>query len=278
MQRKSRISGFTLIELLVVIAIIAILAAILFPVFAQARAKARQTSCLSNTKQLNMGFQMYKQDYDETFPYWNWWESSPNSGYNNPSTNHFEGLWINAIMPYTKNGQIYACASDRGELTPENSALYWWFSEGTPVSADIQINKYHMNPTLVKQQLSMAANEPLLNGTWGKPKDSLVDRPAQTMLLADGITSLVCCPSNDRPNRSDPSDKRHRAIIRRVAYANQCDGTWWGGDPTYHNPAWDGSDCTRHSGGSNIGFADGHSKWLRANQITDDLYMGDQAN
>jgi len=62
--------GFTLIELLVVIAIIAILAAILFPVFAQARAKARAATCLSNLKQLTLGFVMYSQDADETFPQW----------------------------------------------------------------------------------------------------------------------------------------------------------------------------------------------------------------
>src|SRR5207302_3892260 len=69
---RERREAFTLIELLVVIAIIAILAAILFPVFAQARAKARQASCTSNLKQLNLAVIMYKQDYDETFPYWNW--------------------------------------------------------------------------------------------------------------------------------------------------------------------------------------------------------------
>src|SRR6476469_4771747 len=61
-------SGFTLIELLVVIAIIALLAAILFPVFAQAREKARRTSCLANVKQISAAFQMYLQDYDERFP------------------------------------------------------------------------------------------------------------------------------------------------------------------------------------------------------------------
>src|ERR687883_602422 len=63
-----RRDAFTLIELLVVIAIIAILAAILFPVFAQARAKARQTACLSNLKQIGTGLMMYTQDYDETYP------------------------------------------------------------------------------------------------------------------------------------------------------------------------------------------------------------------
>src|SRR5262245_26021547 len=70
MQRRQH--AFTLIELLVVIAIIAILAAILFPVFAQARAKARQTSCLSNLRNIDTAFQMYAQDYDEQFPYWSW--------------------------------------------------------------------------------------------------------------------------------------------------------------------------------------------------------------
>jgi len=68
-MKRSR-NGFTLIELLVVIAIIAILAAILFPVFARAREKARQTSCLSNLKQLSLAILMYAEDYDETLPYY----------------------------------------------------------------------------------------------------------------------------------------------------------------------------------------------------------------
>ena len=73
----TRKSGFTLIELLVVIAIIAILAAILFPVFAQAREKARQTACLSNMKQQGTAVMMYSQDYDETLPCW--WVAHPNT-------------------------------------------------------------------------------------------------------------------------------------------------------------------------------------------------------
>ncbi|MEI6501687.1 MAG: DUF1559 domain-containing protein [Armatimonadota bacterium] len=88
--------GFTLIELLVVIAIIAILAAILFPVFAKAREKARQTSCLNNVKQLSVGAMMYGQDYDETvMPSW---VASP-------------GDWRLLMAPYVKNTQIFVCPS-----------------------------------------------------------------------------------------------------------------------------------------------------------------------
>ncbi|MFH1855114.1 MAG: DUF1559 domain-containing protein [bacterium] len=89
--------GFTLIELLVVIAIIAILAAILFPVFAKAREKARQTSCLSNVKQLALGMIMYVQDYDETFPTSGVWGVDP--------------IWPHQIQPYVKNWQLYKCPS-----------------------------------------------------------------------------------------------------------------------------------------------------------------------
>ena len=102
-----RNSAFTLIELLVVIAIIAILAAILFPVFAQAREKARQASCLSNTKQIGLGVMMYVQDYDETYPCAAFWDSSK------PFASDFY-LWTSqrCVQPYIKNGDIYRCPSD----------------------------------------------------------------------------------------------------------------------------------------------------------------------
>jgi prepilin-type N-terminal cleavage/methylation domain-containing protein len=109
-MRRGR--GFTLIELLVVIAIIAILAAILFPVFAQARDRARQATCLSNIKQLSLGVLMYAQDYDEQLLY-------------RPTQKHCEWRyicstakeprwwlnWWDVVLPYTKNNQIYQCPS-----------------------------------------------------------------------------------------------------------------------------------------------------------------------
>ena len=103
MQKKK---GFTLIELLVVIAIIAILAAILFPVFARAREQARKTSCASNLRQLGLGFAMYTQDYDERFP--QIWQGQWNQSVANaPQLN-----WGPAIFPYIKNKQVYVCPSD----------------------------------------------------------------------------------------------------------------------------------------------------------------------
>jgi prepilin-type N-terminal cleavage/methylation domain-containing protein/prepilin-type processing-associated H-X9-DG protein len=102
-----RSKGFTLIELLVVIAIIAILAAILFPVFAQAREKARQTSCLSNLKQMGLGLTMYSQDYDEQLvPAW--------MGAAFPG----DTRWMDVIQPYVKNVQLFTCPSSDTNYTP----------------------------------------------------------------------------------------------------------------------------------------------------------------
>src|SRR3989442_9323347 len=94
--------GFTLIELLVVIAIIAILAAILFPVFAQAREKARAISCLSNTKQMGIAIQLYAQDYDESIVPWLKCRCNPSSGPNlDPA---YKRIWVSTLEPYVKMG------------------------------------------------------------------------------------------------------------------------------------------------------------------------------
>ncbi len=103
--------GFTLIELLVVIAIIAILAAILFPVFASAREKARQTACLSNEKQLGLAMLQYTQDFDETMVLKDY-------AANNPAIAH----WMDMLYPYIKSAAVYTCPS-RSDQGPTN--LYY---------------------------------------------------------------------------------------------------------------------------------------------------------
>jgi prepilin-type N-terminal cleavage/methylation domain-containing protein len=107
--------AFTLIELLVVIAIIALLAAILFPVFAQAREKARQTTCLSNMRQTGIALRMYVQDYDETFPIFYAYHTQPPAG-----KNGHQGVEI-LLLPYTKNKEILHCPNDAGGPVPQNT-------------------------------------------------------------------------------------------------------------------------------------------------------------
>jgi prepilin-type N-terminal cleavage/methylation domain-containing protein/prepilin-type processing-associated H-X9-DG protein len=123
MFRNNRVSkGFTLIELLVVIAIIAILAAILFPVFAKAREKARQTSCVSNEKQIGLSFLQYIQDNDEAFPL------SVVSTVSPPPAGQPVG-WADAIQPYQKSLAIFQCPSEPfpANITPQNAGFtdYW---------------------------------------------------------------------------------------------------------------------------------------------------------
>src|SRR6478736_3354335 len=120
---EGRRQGFTLIELLVVIAIIAILAAILFPVFAQAREKARQTSCTSNVKQLATGIMMYVQDYDEMFPRGN--QDATTAECNGaPGGCWSTGFifWQQLAQSYIKNFGIMTCPS--GDPATRNAAFY----------------------------------------------------------------------------------------------------------------------------------------------------------
>ena len=119
-MRTSRRTGFTLIELLVVIAIIAILASILFPVFSRARAKARQTSCLSNLKQFGLALDMYTQDYDEMLPAHN--DDEPPY----PTYDWRYDTFICRLIPYVRSEQLFRCPDDRGCRPLGTPNERWW--------------------------------------------------------------------------------------------------------------------------------------------------------
>jgi len=168
MQRR----GFTLIELLVVIAIIAILAAILFPVFAQAREKARQASCLSNNKQLALAVLMYSQDYDETFPISRWWPEY------DPVAPGKQG-WAVAVQPYVKNLGVFKCPSDGQGLAPAPDSSGW-----CGVYLSYVGNAYHAtgNPNTALGPFGY------LGAFWMDPSAvglAKMNRPADTILLAE---------------------------------------------------------------------------------------------
>jgi prepilin-type N-terminal cleavage/methylation domain-containing protein/prepilin-type processing-associated H-X9-DG protein len=126
-------TGFTLIELLVVIAIIAILAAILFPVFARARENARRASCQSNMKQISLGFTMYAQDYDERFPtIGTTTQTTPpvpsDTAFNLWTPGVYWKSWASDIYPYIKSSQVYLCPSNQTNFYGTNYGVPWYAS------------------------------------------------------------------------------------------------------------------------------------------------------
>ncbi len=283
MNRKS---AFTLIELLVVIAIIAILAAILFPVFAQAREKARAISCLSNLNQIGLSFQMYIQDYDETFPYWNW--GSSYSGGPAATRNNLTSFWSNAIYPYVKNSQVYNCPDNNSQATLAQTNFFGW--------VNVPLNQAGVPTQLINSVLGYDGNQTLLEGDWSgfaPVTDAALSKPAETFVVADGIPTGYSgyIDQSVRPNATVPTDPHHNNVIARVAYANLPSNCWsnnatCGGvqDDIGNDGPWNSTEQqtwapqARHSEGENVEFADGHTKFQRATQITWDELFGDQSN
>ncbi|HEV2471818.1 MAG TPA: DUF1559 domain-containing protein, partial [Chthonomonadales bacterium] len=177
--------GFTLIELLVVIAIIAILAAILFPVFAQAREKARAISCLSNMKQISLGLLMYVQDYDELFPKSNFYDTT---NYPPFGANDYEWSSQRCIGPYIKNGQIFQCPDDSIAANPQK---FW--SAGLPTSITPYPLSYCANAASNSDFSALGTNWPT-NGIGVMPNiwyssataDAQIPRPAGIVLFSEG--------------------------------------------------------------------------------------------
>lgn len=227
-SRSFHRKGFTLIELLVVIAIIAILASILFPAFARARENARRTSCLSNMKQIGLGFMQYSQDYDETLPpaYLVTPVSQiPPDGtvwYSDPSGNVW--FWPQLIYPYTKSVQLYRCPSSSGSVTA-----------GGPFAL-----QYGANRLLI----------PLVDPLTPPLKLSTINRTSESYLAMD---SGSYTPTPDTV--ITPSGFHYLPGSKEAVPATVC--------PTGEY----NSDCVsgRHFGGVNITFADGHAKWQKSN-------------
>lgn len=131
-MNKSQRRAFTLIELLVVIAIIALLAAILFPVFARARENARKSSCANNLKQIGLGIMQYTQDYDDTMPYAALAPAAGGASMNNYVWNPNE--WPFKVFPYIKTKQVFKCpsmATSTGNTpTPADDGISYWAAGG----------------------------------------------------------------------------------------------------------------------------------------------------
>ena len=175
MQTKK---GFTLIELLVVIAIIAILAAILFPVFAKAREKARQASCVSNVKQIMNAAMMYTQDYDETMTW------SVNKWGNDASDPWI--TWVQQLMPYMKSWDVLACPSTK------KGAMGMYSGQNYPVYPTYAVNNNVWDSNYTPTPVPMAAVQSPADKIYIADSNHPVLGNAQGYMTASGCGNWVC--------------------------------------------------------------------------------------
>jgi len=200
--------AFTLIELLVVIAIIAILAAILFPVFAQAREKARSISCLSNLKQMGTAFMLYVQDYDETFPQSIYLAAEANG---NPCT----WTWFHSVVPYTKNQQMNLCPSDGHKLDWKQGFQIIGLPPACTSSPPLDKVSYQANYALVDDGAPNAIFGP--GDTRTVKRMAEIEFPAETSAVADAVVTL---PGGVCGLFSSPIQARHNVTVN----SNWADG------------------------------------------------------
>lgn len=234
-RNRSR-QGFTLIELLVVIAIISILAAILFPVFAQAREKARQTACLNNVKQISLGLVQYLQDYDEAFLPTATERQAPSSV---PDTAEARApfSYRNRIAPYVKSDAIYKCPSAPDWATI--GAGNWY-----PTDYGLHINEAKVEPASNNHQADYAGTGSVDLRDFGFNDDTSlasISKPASFIIISDA-------------GRADGTPSRGGNYPQPFAFNNA----------TQARPA------IRHAEGANFGYADGHVKWSKATKLTPD--------
>jgi prepilin-type N-terminal cleavage/methylation domain-containing protein/prepilin-type processing-associated H-X9-DG protein len=243
MQRRhcsNTARGFTLIELLVVIAIIAILAAILFPVFAQAREKARQASCISNLNQLDLAMQQYVQDNDQTYPPLDNWMISPPT------------IWASVMYPYVKSKEVYRCPDDPSTALIDGGSAY-------ALSANWHVS-YIMNEQFGNTYWTVAGAGPPL---WTLPLQKIA-KPASTVLFCDGgvqVSDTAPFVTVNSPVKAAPwflcdPDRGYSGYAGNAG----CQGN----DllPDAQNPDAAGP-ILRHSQTTDIAFADGHVKSMQ---------------
>jgi prepilin-type N-terminal cleavage/methylation domain-containing protein/prepilin-type processing-associated H-X9-DG protein len=244
--------GFTLIELLVVIAIIAILAAILFPVFAQAREKARQTACVSNEKQMALGVLQYIQDYDEIYP------MSQEGFYTNPpGIDTWANTWVVQIQPYVKSYDVFRCPDDSvSTAVPGGNGPGCGGWEGIAVSYDVNANAV----CCWKQTGPFGGGGSPLNGStfWEIPSltDGQIVQPADSVLLTERFNSddskvgVENCTGYNSSFREIPS-------WGSIDLAFAPNGTL---PPNAYPYGPNGAVSAHHTGRADFAFCDGHVK------------------